>query len=202
MTEKEIARKHIEILNYRMNAIFQMIKLLDEYNKIKPMIDGTGFESYFDVMYSYIDRYIILEFERINETHKDCISINNLKANINKKFNEIFPEKNEDIYGHKYCNISWEEFRRKQKEIFNHEIETIQKKISDIRNKFGLAHGQEENFDVLVTVEELHKLRNAYKEFLWMVDERLNNSHFLYGEGIIKQNGLFELVEYLHKKPH
>lgn len=199
MTEKKIVRKHIEILNCRMNAIFQMINLSDEYNEIKSSINCTGFDSYFEAMYSYVDRYIVLELERINEDCSDCVSIKNLKAIINKSFNGIFPKANADIYGHKYCNISLEEFRIKQKEIFNHDIQIIQKKISDIRNKFGLAHGQEEKFDILVTREELHKLRDAYKEFLWMVDERLNNSHFAYGEGIIKQNGLFELVKYLHK---
>lgn len=43
-------------------------------------------------------------------------------------------------------------------------------------------------------------LQEAYAEFLNMVDERLNNSNFAFGQGLIKTKGLMELVVELTAK--
>lgn len=187
-------KRYISVLNDRLNGIYQMMNFIDEYHKLKDKIDASVYAMYFAAMYSYIERYVVLEFQRMNDNDRDCVSINELRSSVMKDFGTIFPKSNPNLYRHKYCNYTQDEMKIELSKIFSPEIKKIQEVVRDIRNKSGLAHGQEESFGLTVTIEELNKLKEAYKNFLWMIDERLNNSHFAFGEGIIHYKGLSDLV--------
>lgn len=194
---ESIIKEYISVLNDRLNGIYQMMNFIDEYRKLKNEIDITEYSKYFEAIYSYIERYVVLEFRRMNEEKEDCISIDKLRNLAMKNFETIFPKSNKNFYGHKYCNITKDEMKAELSKIFTSKINKIQDVVRDIRNKKGLAHGQEECFDLTVTITELNQLKEAYKNFLWIIDERLNNSHFAFGESIFHYKSLTDLVDCL-----
>lgn len=193
-------KEQLIILQERLNSVFQMTKLLKEYYSLSEKLSETEYGLYFEVMYSYVARYIVLEFYRLCDNDKDSVSIPKLKKAVFDNFESVFPAKQKDIYGMKYCNITNDEMRKNCKAIFNKKIQEIQIKVNDIRNHSGLAHGQPEVFDKMISIDELTILQEAYAEFLNMVDERLNNSNFAFGQGVIKTKGLKELVSEITSK--
>lgn len=193
-------KEQLIILQERLNSVFQMTKLLKEYYRLSEKLSDTEYGLYFEVMYSYIARYIVLEFYRLCDNDNDCVSIPKLKKEVFENFESVFPAKQKDIYGMKYCNITKDELRKNCKTIFNKKIKELQLKVKDIRDHSGLAHGQPEVFDKMISIDELTMLQEAYAEFLNMVDERLNNSNFAFGHGLIKNKGLMELVVELTAK--
>ena len=55
-------KEQLIILQERLNSVFQMTKLLKEYYRLSEKLSDTEYGLYFEVMYSYIARYIVLEF--------------------------------------------------------------------------------------------------------------------------------------------
>lgn len=190
-------KEKLIILQKRLNSVFQMTKLLKEYFSLSGRLSDAGYGLYFEVMYSYIARYVVLEFYRLQDNDKDCISIPRLKNEVIQNFDIIFPSEQKNIYGMKYCNITKDEMQKNCRTIFNKQIRGLQKKVDDVRSHSGLAHGQPEVFDKMFSMDELTLLQEAYAEFLNMVDERLNNSNFAFGQGLIQTKGLTELADEL-----
>ena len=189
----------LKLLQERLNAVFQMIKLLDEYYSQRDDLAKTKFAYYFEVMYSYINRYLVLELDRLDDNAPDCVSISSLKKEVAINFDTIFPKEQKNVYGLENCNITKDQMMERISTIFSKHINSIRSKVDIIRNKSGLAHGQPETFDVMLSMEEVKELAKAYASFLNMVDERLNNSNFAFGKGLIEEKGLSELVSSLTK---
>lgn len=193
-------KKQLDILQERLTAVFQMTRLLKEYYSLSDKLSGTEYGLYFEVMYSYIARYIVLEFYRLCDKGKDCISIPRLKNEAIQNFESVFPAKQKCADGMKYCNITKNEMQKACKTIFNKRIQELQNKVEYIRSHSGLAHGQQESFDKMFSIDELILLQEAYAKFLNMIDERLNNSNLAFGQGLMPTKGLKELVSELTGK--
>ena len=92
-------KEQLIILQERLNSVFQMTKLLKEYYRLSEKLSDTEYGLYFEVMYSYIARYIVLEFYRLCDNDNDCVSIPKLKKEVFENFESVFPAKQKDIYG-------------------------------------------------------------------------------------------------------
>ena len=75
-------KEQLIILQERLNSVFQMTKLLKEYYSLSEKLSDTEYGLYFEVMYSYIARYIVLEFYRLCDNDNDCVSIPKLKKEV------------------------------------------------------------------------------------------------------------------------
>ena len=82
-------KEQLIILQERLNSVFQMTKLLKEYYRLSEKLSDTEYGLYFEVMYSYIARYIVLEFYRLCDNDNDCVSIPKLKKEVFENFESV-----------------------------------------------------------------------------------------------------------------